>query len=248
MHIESAARTHVGRRNNNEDSFLSEAALGLFAVADGMGGYEGGEVASKIVVDTLRGFFKRNAKDDDITWPYAIDPALDPTENMLSIGVKLANAEIRHQRTGRLASMGSTVAAILTRGDRVIVGHVGDSRVYRLRDAKLTQLTRDHSLYNEMLEAGMGVGRREDFPHANVITRALGMGHGLKVDVSHDAMVRGDVYMLCTDGLLECVTDTRIAEVLSRESPERAAEILVEEAFVLGGRDNITVVVVRVKG
>lgn len=248
MRIEHAAATHVGRRSNNEDAFVIAPELGLFAVADGMGGYEGGEVASRITVDTLRSFYRRNADDDNTTWPFALEPERTLAENMLSVGIRLADAEVQARKQGRLAAMGSTVAAIAVDGPCVVVGHVGDSRVYRLRDGGIAQVTRDHSLHQDMLAAGMSVPPKEQFAHANVITRALGMKGAVKADLRTLDARAGDVFLLCTDGLVEAVRDDRLRVVLGTLAPADAAATLVREAFEAGGRDNITVVVARVLG
>ncbi|MFO0603844.1 MAG: protein phosphatase 2C domain-containing protein [Polyangiales bacterium] len=245
--IESAARTFTGRRSNNEDAFLAEPSLGLFAVADGMGGYEGGEVASGLAITAMRGFYKRLARDDNATWPFGLDPSLGLDENALAVAMRVADAEVSSQKRGRLSSMGSTVAAVAVRGGHVAIGHVGDSRVYRLRDGALAQLTRDHSLYEEMRATGMELPPRERFPHANVITRALGMCARQGPEVSGEALRAGDVYLLCTDGLLETLDEARIGEVLASGDPEAACEDLVTEAFERGARDNITAVVLRVR-
>lgn len=246
MHIESAAVSHQGRRTNNEDAWVDDSAHGLWAVADGMGGYEGGEVASRIAADTLRWFVARNQGDDDVTWPFAIDPERALDENLLATAVKLADREIHARRHGRLRSMGSTVAAVMVRGRDAVVAHVGDSRVYLLRGGQLSQVTRDHSLYAEMVALGMEVPPKAQFPHANVITRALGMKPPTQVDVSRLPLRPGDAVLLCTDGLVESMDDPRIAEVLSTKAAPDAARALVQEALERGTRDNVTVVVLRV--
>jgi serine/threonine protein phosphatase PrpC len=248
MQIQSASCTHVGRRSNNEDSHCAVEPIGFFAVADGMGGYEGGEVASRVAIETLERFYRRNAADDDVTWPFALDPAIDLEQNMVATGVKMADASIAAQRIGRLSSMGSTVATLVVRRGRVVVGHVGDSRVYRARNGRLEALTRDHSLYEEMLAMGSTVGPRSEFPHANVITRALGMKPPVRVDTRVERARVGDVFLLCTDGLYDGVSPERMAAVLSTMAPREAAHTLVEEAFVNGSKDNITAVVVAVVG
>lgn len=245
--IECAARTFTGRRSNNEDAFCAEPALGLFAVADGMGGYEGGEVASGLAITAMQGFYKRLARDDNATWPFGLDPRLGLDENTLAVAMRVADAEVSSQKRGRLASMGSTVAAVAVRDGRAVIGHVGDSRVYRLREGALTQLTRDHSLYEEMRATGMELPPRERFPHANVITRALGMCNRQGPDVSAAALRAGDVFLLCTDGLIETLDEARIRDVLASSDPEAACEDLVTEAFERGARDNITAVVLRVR-
>jgi serine/threonine protein phosphatase PrpC len=246
MHIASAACTHVGRRDNNEDSYCTQDATGLYAVADGMGGYDGGEVASRLAIDTLEHFVRRNALDDNVTWPFALDPRLDLDGNLLATGVKLADAHVAAARTGRLRAMGTTVAALLARGDRAVIGHVGDSRVYRLRDGAVTPLTRDHSLYEELLAMGSAVGDRADFPHANVITRALGLKPPVQVEVRVEALRPGDVYLLCTDGLYDSVSLDDMAHALGTLPPADAARTLVHLAYAHGSRDNITAVVASV--
>ena len=246
MQITSAAATHIGQRNNNEDAYACDARLGLFAVADGMGGYEGGEVASRLTVEALTGLFRRQATDAECTWPFGIDPRMDLDQNLLAVAVHAADEAIRCQRRGRLGSMGSTVAALAVRGRRAVIAHVGDSRVYRLRDGTLEALTRDHSLYAEMVAAGMPVGTRESFPHANVITRALGMKGCARPDLRTEDLRPGDVFLLCSDGM-EPVAPEDIVRLIDRRDPGAAAESLVQTAFARGGKDNITAVVVRVE-
>ncbi len=244
MHMDSAACTHVGRRSNNEDSHCALDPMGLYAVADGMGGYAGGEVASRLAIETLEHFVRRNTFDDNVTWPFALDPRLDLDANLLATGVKLADAHIAAARTGRLKSMGTTLATLLTRGDRAIIGHVGDSRVYRLRQGVVTPLTRDHSLYEELLALGSEVGDRADFPHANVITRALGLKPPVQVDLRVEALRPGDVFLLCTDGLYDSVSPEEMTAALRDLPPSDAARHLVDLAYTHGSRDNITAVVV----
>ncbi len=245
MKIHSAAVSHVGRRTNNEDAFCAEPSLGLYVVADGMGGYEGGEIASRVVVDTLRGFVRRNTRDDNVTWPYAADPRLSPCENLVRVAIKLANDEVASRKIGQLASMGSTLAMVLVHDERAVIANVGDSRVYRLRDGTLSQCSRDHSLYAEMVAMNFAVGAREDFPHANVITRAMGMKGSAEPDVSIIDVRRGDTFLICSDGVSEPVDDASIAMFLAATSVDEAAHNLVDEAFRRGGRDNITAVVLR---
>jgi serine/threonine protein phosphatase PrpC len=246
LHIEHAAATHVGRRENNEDAFCAEPRLRLFAVADGMGGYEGGEVASHLAVDTLRDFFLREREDGDSTWPYGVDRGLSLDENRLQMAVRLAHAEVAARKSGRLAMMGSTVAALSIEGEQAVICHVGDSRVYRRRGDTLEQLTRDHSLYAELLAAGAPLPAKEACGFGNVITRALGMEPAPRPELRREPLVAGDVYLLCTDGLTERLSTARIAQLLALP-PLLAAHALVDEAYGAGGRDNITVVVLALR-
>ena len=248
LQIEGSARTAAGRRANNEDACCAEPEIGLFVVADGMGGYEGGEVASQLVIATLLELFWRTARDEDVTLPFALDPTLGLAENLARVGVRAAHEEVVARRTGRLASMGSTVAALVVRDGKAVVAHVGDSRVYRLRGGELRQLTADHSLYAEMQRAGAEVPSRENCTFLNVITRAVGMTGGGRPDLTSEVVRPGDVYLLCTDGLTEGVSDAGIAEILGTMPPDEATEVLVATAIEHGSRDNVTTVVVRVGG
>ena len=246
LQLEGSARSIAGRRANNEDACCAEPGLGLFAVADGMGGYEGGEVASQLVIATLLELFWRTAEDEEVTLPFALDPRLGIGENLARVAVRAAHEEVVARRIGRLASMGSTVAALVVRDGKAIVAHVGDSRVYRLRGGELRQLTADHSLYAEMQRSGAEVPARENCGYLNVITRAVGLTGGSRPDLASEEVRAGDVYLLCTDGLTEGLDDARIAALLGEGTPAQACEALVAEAIERGSRDNVTAVVVRV--
>lgn len=247
MNLISALRTHIGRRANNEDKACNEPSLGLYAIADGMGGYEGGEVASDIAIHTLKKFVLRNRSDQDCTWPYKLDLSHSLQENLLLTATQLASDQIKLQRIGKLVEMGSTIVAMMTVGSQAIVAHVGDSRLYRVRTGKLEQLTRDHSLYEELCQHGGEVPSRADFRHGNIITRALGL-RGLG-DVSTCQMHAEDVFILCSDGLSDVVDDDCILKAAtSLTDPSTLCESLVNMAYSAGGRDNITVLVVRCQG
>jgi protein phosphatase len=143
--------------------------------------------------------------------------------------------------------MGSTVAALAVAGNRAVVGHVGDSRVYRLRAGSLAQLTRDHSVYNELVDSGLSLPSKAESGYANMITKAIGITGGDMPDLRTEQVEPGDVFLLCSDGLNETVKDERIAELLAL-APLDACRALVDEAYASGARDNITVVVVRAAG
>ena len=238
MQLETYALTIAGRRDNNEDAICARPELGLFVVADGMGGYEGGEVASALAVDAICELVRRTAGDADVTWPYKIDPRLSVAENEVVVATRLAGERIAERKTGVLAEMGSTVAVLRFAGDRAVIGHVGDSRVYRLRAGQLAQLTIDHSLAAQL---GVPV---ENFPWRHVVTRALGASCG-EPDVQIDRALPGDVYLLCSDGLSE-VLDPDVIRKLLDAPAEDACRALVEAAFCAGSRDNISAIVVRV--
>ncbi len=245
MHLDSAAATHVGRRKNNEDAFCLAPSLGLFAVCDGMGGYEGGEVASALAVEALEAFVARAQRDPDGTWPCKQDRKRTLLENVLKAAALEAHRAIAQKRHGPLNQMGSTVVALLFDGARLAIGHVGDSRLYRLRDGVLTRLTRDHSLYEELVAQGHALGERAEFPYRNQITRALGL-EGANVAETACAELRpADTFLLCSDGLSEPVREPRLVELLANDSVEEACASLVREAYAAGGTDNITAIVVR---
>jgi serine/threonine protein phosphatase PrpC len=243
MKLTSALETHIGRRANNEDSACNEPKLGLYAVADGMGGYEGGEVASDIAIQTLRSFVRNNRSDRDCTWPYKLDLNHSLEENLLLTGTRIAHDQIEVKRVGKLNSMGSTLVAMLTSGNQAILVNVGDSRIYRIRAGKIEQLTRDHSLYEELRASGTELPPREDFVHGNVITRALGLQGN--ADARTVTMQPDDLYILCSDGLSDVIGDAGIlAEARECSEPQALTDRLVQLAYDKGGRDNITVLVV----
>jgi serine/threonine protein phosphatase PrpC len=242
MRFDSFALSIAGRRSNNEDAVCIQPRLGLFVVADGMGGYEGGEIASALVVDTIYELVRRTAGEADVTWPYAIDPLRSVTENELMVATRLAADRVAARRSGLLSQMGSTVVALRLSGDGAVIAHVGDSRVYRLRDGALAQLTIDHSLAAELEATGQVPG--DDFPWRHVVTRALGTATSTP-DVQRQGVQPGDVFLLCSDGLSEVLTGAQIAALLAAPV-EPACHALVEAAYAAGSRDNISAVVVRV--
>ena len=231
--VEQAGLTDVGRqREANEDTFVVDEPL--FAVADGMGGARAGEIASQMAKDVLE------AGDDDSGTP----------EERLIRMIRQANRLIYERAASEESrrGMGTTTTAAILEGRTVTVGHVGDSRAYRLRDDKLEQLTRDHSLVNELLESGqLTPEAAESHPQRSIITRALGPEADVDVDAHSHAAREGDIYLLCSDGLTGMVSDDEIAAHLRNSgSLKEAAETLVRAANQNGGKDNITVVLFRV--
>jgi len=243
VQLQTFALTIAGRRSNNEDAICAQPELGLFVVADGLGGYDGGEVASALAIETIHELVRRTAGDADVTWPYRIDPQRSIVENEVIAATRLAGDRINARRTGVLEQMGSTVAIVRIEDDRVVIGHVGDSRVYRLRGGALVQLTADHSLVGQMLAAG--IQPEASFPWRHVITRALGMPCA-EPDVTSERLQPGDVYLLCSDGLYEPLDPPEIAMLLDQDPPEQACRALIDAAYAAGSRDNISAIVVRV--
>jgi PPM family protein phosphatase len=248
--IEVAGETNVGRkRNHNEDNFAIMAEFGLFMVADGMGGHASGEVASKMAVDAMQEFFSMTQDDPERTWPYKMDRSKGYEENRLITGIKLANLRIYEaaQRESKKRGMGTTFVGIFTANDGVYVAHVGDSRVYRFRDGKLEMLTEDHSLLNDYIKMKRLTAEEiANFPHKNVIVRALGMKDTVKVDTRFEVPILNDTFLLCSDGLSGPVTDEQISAILADNHDIKTATAkLIDKANVNGGPDNVTCVLVR---
>lgn len=253
--VQSFAATSVGRRESNEDGLLHLSAHGLFVVADGMGGYEGGEVASQIVVETLQQVYERLRADADATFPWRLDRDKTFEENLLVAAIRLANRNIIARRSGPLRDMGSTVVALAVSGRSVVLAHVGDSRIYRLRGDELAPMTRDHSLYEEARAAGLADSMRSkrECSFANVITRALGLADRAEPDVRTVEAEPGDVFLLCSDGLSDPLPDAKLAELLATargdktQAVQAATEALIQAAYDAGSRDNISAIVVRIE-
>lgn len=246
MKIRYAAKTDVGmKRTHNEDFFQLLEEEQLFLVADGMGGHASGEVASKMAAETISEFYRRTREDEDATWPFKMDRSLSYIENRLVCGIKLANLRIfeTSMRDIRYKGMGTTIVSVMVCGDKIYCGHVGDSRVYRIRDNNIEQLTRDHSLLEDYKEAKPDMTEEEErnFPHKNVITRALGMRETVQVDIRGHQIKSGDIFVLCSDGLSGMITDPQIRDItLKAKNLERAVAELVDAANRNGGTDNIT--------
>jgi protein phosphatase len=251
MRIEVSGQTHVGmKRNHNEDNLLLLPEERLFVVADGMGGHSSGEIASKIAVEEVAEFFRMTSQDLEITWPYKMDKQRNYDENRLATGIKLANMRIFEKASSeqKYKGMGTTIVTIyFAKDNEVVVGHVGDSRVYFFREGKLHQITEDHSLLNDYLKAKKLTPEEiEAFPHKNVIVRALGMKDTVLVDINKVEPKEGDIYLLCSDGLSGMVPDKQIEQILQGQPDlEKACAMLIDAANANGGNDNVTCVLAQ---
>jgi protein phosphatase len=253
MRAVAAGLSDVGlQREHNEDSFVVLKEFDLFVVADGMGGHRAGDVASKLATETISDFFRSTA-NEDVTWPFHFDTNLSEEENRLLTGIRVANRQIfeRSTRSRECHGMGTTVVGCMfsPRKKRMYIGHVGDSRCYRVRQGQIQQLTRDHSLINDYLLAmpDLTEEQRSELPK-NVITRALGMQDQVVVDLQHDDPRPGDVYVLCSDGLSGMVQDEDIRSIISStEDVREACTRLIAKANEHGGEDNITAVLIRIE-
>ena len=252
MRFESVGKTDVGlRRAHNEDSYLIVEDQQLYIVADGMGGHNAGEVASMLAVETVAGFFDETQGDDDITWPFRPDRGVSWHCNRFATAVKFANLRIFEtaQKSADQRGMGTTFVGVHFYRNDAIIAHVGDSRVYRMRDNNLLQLTEDHSLLNDYLRThDLTPEEIENFPRKNVILRALGMKDSVQVDVLEDAWQNGDIYMICSDGLNAMCTDAEVEAIMRKQLPnlEKTADALITAANDAGGVDNCTVILIRV--
>jgi protein phosphatase len=234
--VTATAQTDKGnRRKRNEDSLLAREDQGIFVVADGMGGYRGGEIASQLAVATIERAFSTKRFDGPQ------HDTIPPRASELARAIQMANEAIFEKAAGdkQLEGMGTTICAarFSANKQRVYIGHVGDSRVYRLRAGKLRQMTSDHTMQKLGVE-GDGAAH---------LSRAVGVWPVVPIDIVLGKPQPGDLYLLCSDGLSKMVRDTEIEETLvANASPEAAAEALVSAANEHGGKDNITVIVVRV--
>jgi serine/threonine protein phosphatase PrpC len=237
-----AARTDVGMiRSGNEDNFTvdSSPTRGIFIVADGMGGHAAGEVASEMAVQIVQRELApvKNLDGEDVV-------------QLVASSLKHANRAI-HDRTLTEVDkqgMGTTVSALLVSGARYLIGQVGDSRVYLLRDGQFSQLTKDHSYVQEQVDAGFLTPEQARYhPYSNVITRCVGAGQDVEPDLYRGEVRVGDLYLVASDGLTGMVDDRRLAQLLnSRAEPERKVQALIAEANGRGGLDNITAIIVQV--
>ncbi len=258
MRLIAAGMTNVGmKRAHNEDSLLLVPDENLYVVADGMGGHASGEVASAMAVHSCAEFFRTTSSDEEQTWPFKEERGLKYEENRLVAAIKLANRRIfdTAQADARKRGMGTTVVGALFTSTGAYVGHCGDSRAYRFRGGQIEQLTEDHSLLNDYLKAHkLSQEEIDNFPHKNVIVRALGMKDTVQVDIARLEPAPGDIYMLCSDGLSGMVTDAAMNEMVNEllSVPERADDVeaicskLIDAANANGGNDNVTCVAIKV--
>lgn len=250
--LEIVRVTDVGlRREHNEDAIASDDAMGLVVLADGMGGYKAGEVASEIAVLSITAELKEAMQD----WRRGrVDETLNmQAEAQLVIdAVKNANNAIYtvSQTQPQCAGMGTTLVLGLFTNNKLLVGHIGDSRMYRYRQAELTQITQDHSLLQEQINAGLiTVEQAKYSSNKNLVTRALGIDPEVELELNEFEVEPEDIYLLCSDGLSDLVEDHAIQNTLNMLSSDltETAHKLIEMANEHGGKDNISVILVRVK-
>ena len=240
------------RRSSNEDCYCTREDIGLYMVADGMGGHVAGEVASRVAVEAIEAFIQETAgADKNRTWPFPFDPTVSLEANRLRAAFRLANRKIASAIADSqdLRGMATTASAMLLGPQGASVAHVGDSRVYVLRGGKLEQITHDHSWVEEQVRAGtLTPTAARQHPWRNVVTRALSGGEDPEVDVTEVKPRPGERYLLCSDGLFTVVADSRIAELLGdMKAPlDAIAGALIAAANEAGGPDNITALILQI--
>ena len=249
--IEAHAETDVGRRRKlNEDNVLIDAQSRLYAVCDGMGGHNAGEVASRMAIETLESFIQKSHREKEITWPYGLETELSFEGNRLKTAIRLANKRVFKAADNRedYTGMGTTVVACLARENVLTIGSAGDSRCYLVRKGALTQLTRDDSWVSAAWAEGILTPEEiERHPLKNVITKAVGAKDNIDIEIVEHKLEPGDVAMLCSDGLHGMIRDEQILALLTPvpESLAQAAQALVDAANEAGGKDNVSVVLLR---
>lgn len=252
MRFTWAAGSHPGmRRPTNEDSHSARPDLGLFVVADGMGGHVAGEVASRVAVDSIETFIEQTRNiNEQSTWPFPFEPELSLDGNRIKAAFRLANRRIgAAMATEReLRGMATTASAVLIGGRASVVAHVGDSRVYVLRRGELQRLTHDHSWVEEQVRAGtMDPSSARQHPWRNVVTRALAGGEDPDIDIREVSLEQGDRLLLCSDGLFSVVSDEQIGRLLGLDVElAQVSQKLIDAANEAGGPDNITTLLVQI--
>jgi len=233
----------------NQDHHGSWPELGLFVVADGMGGHNAGEVASHLAVETIRNFIAESAATADITWPFGLEVKDSIDTNRLTTAVRLANRKIYHEGTKSpdLSGMGTTVVAALVGGDRITIVSVGDSRIYRFRSGALEQLTKDDTWLASVLGEKQAEDADPQHPLRHVLTSVVGTRDDVKPASREEDLVAGDRFVLCTDGVHGKLDSTALTHLLARASSASAgAETIVTEAITRGTSDNATALVINV--
>ena len=251
MQFESFGITDKGIvRDHNEDSLLANEADGLFLVADGMGGLSKGDIASKIAVETVERFIKAS-RVEDITWPIKPLQEYSLEENRLLAAISLANWNIFNEALKDPVNrgMGTTLVGFLLEGDQLVIANIGDSRIYLINDNRIQQITDDHSLVMEEVRKGnLTPEEARVHPHKHVINRALGISESTQADISTRNFQARDLYLLCSDGLTDMLTDEEMFSLVQAnagKSLRALGETLVEAAKGQGGKDNITAVLVN---
>ena len=238
------------RREKNEDSYLIDEPLNFCMVADGMGGHLGGEIASKLAVTTIHQALRHLEKDPETTLEEGVSIKRGDPASYLRYAISLASQEIHNKadQETKLKGMGTTSVCALFRKNLVYIANVGDSRAYRIRDNKIVQMTKDHSLVGEQIRAGfLSQDDARGHRFKNIITRSVGFQKSVDADIDIRAIRSGDTYLLCSDGLTNMVLDDEIRDIVLHNSPQAACQRLIDVANERGGDDNATVILATVE-
>lgn len=250
MRVESFGLTDTGCvRAENQDRIMVEPGFGMYAVCDGMGGHRHGGLAAEIAVSAMKHFLEASQERLDVTWPFGYDFSLSVDANRLVTGVKLANRMVwrRAEEAVEHAGMGTTIAALLANPEQVVIANVGDSRVYRIRDRRLEQLSVDDTMVaNLALQGLLSAADVSTHPMRNILTQAAGSQKDVAVHLREDTPQPGDAYLICSDGLYGVVPDRSLEECAgSGSSLSECVRALIAEANRAGAPDNVSIVVLR---
>ncbi|MFB3903921.1 MAG: Stp1/IreP family PP2C-type Ser/Thr phosphatase [Acidobacteriota bacterium] len=245
-----AALSDVGRRRQvNQDFLILNEASAFFVLTDGMGGHSSGEVAARTAAHALNDFVTLATEPQEMTWPFGYSTGIPYEHNVLKTAVSLANLKVTHlaELEEQYAGMGATLLAVWIRGEKAFYCYVGDSRLYLLRDSQVRQLSEDETLVQELLRRGV-ITREEARQHQmrHVVTRAIGMRGRLDVEVREQELQKGDLLLMCSDGLTDRVSDAELCQKLSADAGlEELCRSLVDSANAAGGEDNVTVILLK---
>ena len=242
----------AGGRVGNEDCYFADDALGLFIVADGMGGHLAGEVASRLAVDTLEHFIRRSEDSTDLSWPLGIDATLSLEGNRVRTALHLAHRRVFRAAEGseEYTGMGTTAVCAFVRNGQLVVGHVGDSRLYLLAGGALRQLTTDDTWIAALAASGTAdPAALATHPMRHVLTNVLGASEQVEIHVSEHSLSGGDALLLCSDGVHDVLDQPALAQLLSTAAaPHAAAQSVVAAALERGTHDNVTALLVHYNG
>jgi serine/threonine protein phosphatase PrpC len=251
MRLTAGGRTDSGPRPLNQDWLHWDLELGLFIVADGMGGHNAGEVASHLAVESVISFIEQSRDPRDLTWPFGLDPSRSMEVNRLATAVRLANRRVHRESMAHAAfsGMGTTLVAILVADDRAVLASVGDSRIYRWRDEGIEQLTRDDTWLSALLAAGSEYDSPvASHPMRHVLTSVVGVNDELVPTLREETLQSGDRFLLCTDGVHGHADEPTLSEMLGlATSADKAALAIVDTALARGTTDNVTALVLLAK-
>ena len=244
--------SEAGARSGNEDCYFADDALGLFVVADGMGGHLAGEVASRLAIDTLEHFMRRSEDSSDLSWPLGIDANLSLEGNRVRTALHLAHRRVFRAAEGSedYTGMGTTAVCAFIRGGQLVVGHVGDSRLYLLGGGVLRQLTTDDTWITALAASGTAdPATLATHPMRHVLTNVLGASEQVEIHVSEHRLTGGEMLLLCSDGVHDVLDHPALAQLLSAAAdPHAAARAVAAAAFARGTHDNVTALLVHYSG